>query len=758
MSDIKLRDSYESYVDNVHNLFDTPGEGFLVPLYQRKYTWEEENITQLFEDLLLGVWELSNEDGHNAATFLGTVILASLSDETTSVQKGESHAQPTVVRFIIDGQQRISTIALLAIQITERLKSLGKKLPKKAPYRTLQKHCENLNKELLKLYTVGIGRESIPPGKPKIICAEKDLWTEDDDSYSSPVAHYIATYISKGDSEEALKAIDSVEGARVCRNIKLINQWLDAICGIQVPNESLSHRFPTGNRIISDRVLGYIFNSGEENLKRIISKAEINKEKGNFIVAIYHICLLTYYLLFRCAVNRLQPEHEKWGFDMFQALNATGTPLTAMETFLPQIIQFEKKSGNHKWEKTLSFTYMQGINELFKTTTKNKQKNTRTNDLLRTFALCYEVKELSDDFSAQRLWIAGVYEKDLSTLDEKHNFLSKLAQTAKFFYSAWYMEKVNKNNCIDGLESHQEGDLASLLVRYLRNASSKLSVPILARFYGQALENKACMDDFVEAVKACAAFFTLWRSARSTSGLPDVYRRFFKEHNWKMQPGQISSKTLKKYFLGVLNDYEIDEKPEWITASKRFLFYNSEIKTICRFVLFLAGHDRVADDDKPGLTVIGASGVCPLLSFDQWVGRDYKSLEHIAPQQPPENHTWDPNIYTENRVDELGNILLLATTVNNLVDNKNWDIKFPYYSCVGTPEKEKIDKLIKKVEKKGFNKNAIKKLSRSRYAGVVTPILKVGIGGSWDANIIDRRTQQIKDIAWEKLMSWLRDN
>ena len=757
MSDIKIRDSYESYVDNVRNLFDTPGEGFLVPLYQREYTWEEENINQLFEDLLLGIWELSNEDGHNAATFLGTVILLKQSGRITSVQRGENHAQPTAVRLVIDGQQRISTIALLSIQLTERLKSLSRELPRK--YSALQNHCKNLNKELLKLYTVRIGRESTPPDKPKIICAERDLWTEADDSYHSPVARYIATYIStQGDLEKALRAIDSVEGERVCRNIKCTNQWLDTICGTQVSNESLRYRFLTSDRIVSNRVLGYIFGSWKQDLKRIMRKAVTKGKEDNSVLAIYHVYLLAYYLLSRCAVNRLEPEHEKWGFDMFQALNATGTPLTAIETFLPQVIQFEQKSGNHKWRETPSSTYMQEINELFKTTTKNKQKNARTNDLLRNFALCYECEELFDEFSAQRLWITGVYEKDLSTLDEKRNFLSKLAKTAKFFYSAWYMEKVNKDNCIDGLENHQDGDLSSFLVRYLKNANSKLSVPILARFYGQALENRECMDDFVEAVKACAAFFTLWRSARSTSELPDVYRRFFKEHNWKKHPGRVSSKTLKKYFLGVLNNYEIDEKSEWITASKRFLFYNSEVKTICRFVLFLAGHDRVADDRNPGLTVIGTSGICPLLSFDHWVGGDYKSLEHIAPQHPPENHTWDPNIYTENRVDELGNILLLATSVNNLVDSKNWDIKFPYYSCVGTPEKEKIDELIEEVEKKGFSKNAFKKLSKSRYAGVVTPILKVGRDGSWDANIIDRRTQQIKEITWKKLMSWLKDD
>ena len=35
-------------------LFDRPGESDYVPLYQREYTLEEDNIDQLFDDLVSG--------------------------------------------------------------------------------------------------------------------------------------------------------------------------------------------------------------------------------------------------------------------------------------------------------------------------------------------------------------------------------------------------------------------------------------------------------------------------------------------------------------------------------------------------------------------------------------------------------------------------------------------------------------------------------------------------------------------------------
>ena len=56
---------------SVHDFFGRQEEGFFVPIYQRDYTWEEENINRLFEDLLHGIGELAGEEGYHATTFLG---------------------------------------------------------------------------------------------------------------------------------------------------------------------------------------------------------------------------------------------------------------------------------------------------------------------------------------------------------------------------------------------------------------------------------------------------------------------------------------------------------------------------------------------------------------------------------------------------------------------------------------------------------------------------------------------------------------
>ena len=132
MAEIDLHKEYDSSGENLQDLFRRAEEGFFVPLYQREYTWEEDNINQLFDDLVLGVCELSEKE--KVITFLGTTILTTLADKKQTVKPGEKRAQPTAVQIVIDGQQRISTLALISIQIIVRLQELLKDLPHRPPY------------------------------------------------------------------------------------------------------------------------------------------------------------------------------------------------------------------------------------------------------------------------------------------------------------------------------------------------------------------------------------------------------------------------------------------------------------------------------------------------------------------------------------------------------------------------------------------------------------------------------------------------
>ena len=82
--------------------FDGSDKRFIIPLYQRNYDWKEENCEQLFNDLL-NLHE-SNRKSH----FFGSIV---------------SSIQPrTEDRYIIDGQQRITTVSLLLIAMVNAKK------------------------------------------------------------------------------------------------------------------------------------------------------------------------------------------------------------------------------------------------------------------------------------------------------------------------------------------------------------------------------------------------------------------------------------------------------------------------------------------------------------------------------------------------------------------------------------------------------------------------------------------------------------
>ena len=82
--------------------FDGSDKRFIIPLYQRNYDWKEDNCEQLFQDLLK--MHHSNRKSH----FYGSIV--------SSIQAG------TEDRFIIDGQQRITTVSLLLIAMVNAFK------------------------------------------------------------------------------------------------------------------------------------------------------------------------------------------------------------------------------------------------------------------------------------------------------------------------------------------------------------------------------------------------------------------------------------------------------------------------------------------------------------------------------------------------------------------------------------------------------------------------------------------------------------
>ncbi|GHQ53618.1 hypothetical protein VN0366_07130 [Helicobacter pylori] len=102
----------EAKQSTVNNFFALTGTIFSIPVYQRNYTWEEENCEKLLQDII----SISqNKKTH----FMGSItyILHHIDDEKSLRQLQEF--------VIIDGQQRITTIMLLLKAIETKIQNEG---------------------------------------------------------------------------------------------------------------------------------------------------------------------------------------------------------------------------------------------------------------------------------------------------------------------------------------------------------------------------------------------------------------------------------------------------------------------------------------------------------------------------------------------------------------------------------------------------------------------------------------------------------
>ncbi len=93
----------------INDFFALTGTIFSIPVYQRNYTWEEENCEKLLQDII-SIYQ--NEKTH----FMGSITyILHLIDDEKSLRKLQEFV-------IIDGQQRITTLMLL-------LKAIETKIP-----------------------------------------------------------------------------------------------------------------------------------------------------------------------------------------------------------------------------------------------------------------------------------------------------------------------------------------------------------------------------------------------------------------------------------------------------------------------------------------------------------------------------------------------------------------------------------------------------------------------------------------------------
>ena len=783
--------AFQTSSDSILGFFDRPGIGYYIPLYQRDYSWDKENIDQLMDDICSGVLEL--QTNKEQIHFMGTIILVTEDDISKNIQPQDHRAIPPRIDNIIDGQQRISTISLLACCLYQEIYEIQANM-NKINYQSkelgeLQDTFGSYFTELQALFSFDLLRGN-PKRKPILIRGGTDAWTLDgkeNENYKSDVSSYLANFIKKIDedtlidedtfpklpnkSSRSLKHENNVE-----KNIKVIKNWLTKVKDSH--KEKDENNYPHAWDIIDKINQSELWDYERPKLTELINNCKTVEPQSlnefqNYICSLVQLFAFSSYLLKRCCFTIIKPISQVRAFDMFQSLNATGTPLTAIETFKPLVVNIADSNGQSFKGSNFDKSFTK-IEDLMKNLRSASSKNERTNEYLTLFSSTYEGKSLLKQFSKQRQWLINQFQKGCSSqesidssMEDKKEFIGQMGKIATYCKNIIYSDVNLKNSLpeLNLLEDEKQRKIASFCLVYLKDARHKIAHTILSIFYTLVIENTEDDDEqnkinyhFAVTCKVIASFYTLWRSALPNDGLDGVYRDLLqRKMSWQKQKGNnaLNTEELKEYFRNALQKKGIGNQNDWKSKAVHYLTYDNN-KTLCKFVLFITSNDTICDSQEPGLMKIGTKGVSiNYLEHSQWNSPDLGTLEHIAPQKAESN--WDEALYVNNKYHQIGNLTLLPREINISASNKGWIEKWIYYQHLAENDPDKLEKLKQKAEENHveLENSTIELLKKASYANHIKSIVELGVTGQWDKAFVEKRTERICDILWTRMYEWL---
>ena len=83
---------------------------FVIPIYQRTYSWTDRECRQLWDDILR-----TGDNDAITAHFVGSIVY---------IEKGLYHVSSQLPMLVIDGQQRLTTLTLLLAALAKALDKL----------------------------------------------------------------------------------------------------------------------------------------------------------------------------------------------------------------------------------------------------------------------------------------------------------------------------------------------------------------------------------------------------------------------------------------------------------------------------------------------------------------------------------------------------------------------------------------------------------------------------------------------------------
>ena len=760
--------------------------GFYIPPYQRQYNWDEGHIRRLFEDINHGLVQILVKQKKDSITFIGTlIVIDDLRSETIAPNISRSDMPDTILP-VIDGQQRLTTIALMNICLHDEIKIRSAKLEDSSgtAYEWLSARIIEVLPKLQETFEEDkvSPEDSIYRWQPRIIRAYQDSWgrSRNEAKYESPIAGFIHGYSKHIRNEDDIsKGKPYTAEGYIKKSDVLWKNYIKIQNQIEIQNEIKDD--PNGKK--TDDPNGEEANVEKLSLKQVAVDLEfqqailkqrfpedvceiLSNEGNDDFKKLLRLVFFANFLLNRVWVTVVYAPGA-YAFEMFESLNTTGEPLTIFETFRPKVIESETLS---EYEDSKSREYMKPIEEYFDQFDDADERQRETAKLLIPFALAESGKKLPSDVKDQRQYMRHQYDI-LPDIKEKRKFVQHLSHVAGFMSQAWKQE----GRPFSDIPEFADREDVLMCMDVLKRADHHITIGPLARYYSQILLAQSDLRDTVvnelaESIKAMTAFFALWRGAGKTTGtLAAQYRELMEKGFYEVgiQPfcrytrvGRrseiLTAEELRKalrHALGKGRTLAITSKKDWVKLSAERPVYDIS-QPLTRFLLFASAHDTVKDDHDSELPDAGVPGTLDMLTWNKW--SDDLTIEHVAPQEPdPEQDDWPKPLY-ENPVilNYLGNLTLLPTAVNSSFNNKPWEKKKKMYHVLSGLTLEEREARLADARNEGVELPESTKdiLRAGKYFPHLSTICNVE---KWNEELVRKRSKRLAKLVWKNIAPWL---
>ena len=766
--------------------------GYRIPDYQRNYDWGHDHIHRLMVDCLDGFYRLSENESDESCTFLGTLILV------------EEKAEPTFdgdSLSVVDGQQRLTTLVLIACALIEQISiKLNEILPKvatdeKFTNKTKEWLMQETKFQLERLYECTSGQQSIQGQNfpyPRIIRESSNdtrALSIHESEYKSAIASFLKDFSNyyhelsseeKSNHEFKLPNINDSATERLLKNYKFIKKTVQKLSTLpknknrtekdaeisHVPANRFWSRGSRGIKGLFDQLKVLEKDTDKSAVREFISNNKIAEP-------LVRLLLFASYMKRYVVLTRVETENENVALDIFDSLNTTGEPLTAIQTLRPQVIRFDQTGPTYKAGYVTGKAYErinEHLDDRFPDPGDCVKRQTESKDAVVSFALYIEGKELSRSLNSQRSYLRKTYD-NIIPADAKHSFIESLADVVTFRHHCW------DGDCIRNNEenfSDKNKEKIQLCLKFIADMKTSLAIPIMCRYWSQYKQEKK-EDDFLNALKALTAFIVIRRAATGgTDGIDRVLRSLMKEKpaelGLEFEDDPLSAgldgenKLWSVENLKVALRYQLKQKVPGVTSKQEWIVKVREIplarqsKSLARFMLLAAAHGSVADTKTKGLWSRDKIRPDPdkkYLSYDKWIDPKFSTLEHVAPETDPGADKWDSAIYNSRHTRHtLGNLLLLPAKENSSIRNEAWKKKKLFYLALTEKTTDGLDDTFMEAESAGrtFKKPMKSMLQDGERLPFLDSIRDVE---DWTKDFIEKRTDNIADLAWETIKPWL---